>query len=334
MKVVFITRLFLPHIGGVEKQVSELSKRLIEKGFSVSIITEKFDESLKDEEMINGAKVIRLSHPEIKFLGLIFIWLWLLRNIQHIRQADIIHTHGVFIWYWPFCLLFPKKPIYTTFHGWEGIYPIPWKNILLRKIAARLAWKNICIGRFIEKHYGIKADEIIYTSVDVPKRVNFKKDRCSLVYVGRLDEDTGLPLILKSLSYLKGFKIDFCGDGPLREECKKYGNTYGFVDPRPFFEKATICLSPGHTSILEAFSYKCLVITTYNNPVKKDYLKMTPFSKWIIVQKTPKKMAEKIEYYSRYPKRAELMIEKAYDWVKTQNWNSATEIYIQLWGVK
>lgn len=334
MRILFITRLFLPHIGGVEKQVSELSKRLIEKGFSISIITEKFDENLKDEEMINGAKVIRLSHPEIKFLGLIFIWLWLLRNIQHIRQADIIHTHGVFIWYWPLRFLFPKKPIYTTFHGWEGIYPIPRKNILLRKIAAKLSWGNICIGNFIEKHYGIKANKIIYTSVDIPKKIKFPKKRKNLVYIGRLDEDTGLRQILKSLSYLKGFRIDFCGDGSLRKECRKYGNTHGFVDPESFFEKAAICLSPGHTSILEAFTYKCLVITTYDNLVKRDYLKMTPFEKWIIIRKSPEEMAKKIKYYSKYLEEAKPMVEKAYDWVKTQNWDNTTELYLQLWGVK
>lgn len=318
----------------MEKQLNELSKRLIKKGFEITIITEKFNETLKDRETINGIKVVRFSYPKIKFLGLFHIWLWFLRNIYYIKQADIVHTHGVFVWYWPLRLLFPKKPIYTTFHGWEGIYPIPRKNILLRKIAAKLSLGNICVGKFIEKHYGIKAGKIIYTSVDMPRKVKLTKEKKSLVYVGRLDEDTGLQQILEALSYLKGFKVDFCGDGPLRKECERYGTIHGFVNPGPYFEKAMICLSPGHTSILEAFTYRCLVITTYNNPVKGDYLKMTPFSKWIVVRKSPREMAEKIKYYSKYPEKAKPMIEKAYNWVKTQNWDNATNFYLELWGLK
>jgi glycosyltransferase involved in cell wall biosynthesis len=323
----------VPHIGGVEKQVSELSKRLIDKGFSVTIFTEKFENNLKKKEMIEGVRVIRISYPKIKYLGLIFIWLEMIRNIKAILTADIVHAHGIFVWYLPFRFIFPLKPVYTTFHGWEGIYPIPTKNIFLRKVGAALSWKYLCIGKFIEKHYRIKADNIYYTAVDVPKKDNYKKGDRTLLYVGRLDEDTGLVNILKCLRYLKGYEIIFCGNGSLASECKKFGKVCGFVDPASYYERAAICLSPGHTSILEAFTYKCLVITTYNNPVKRDYLKMTPFRKYIIIKKSPKKMAEMINYYSRYPEGAKSMIEGAYNWVATQNWNNTTRQYLKLWGV-
>jgi len=174
----------------------------------------------------------------------------------------------------------------------------------------------------------------MYTSVNIPKKKNIKKDPQKLVYVGRLDEDTGLRKILKALSYLKEFKIDFCGEGTLLNECKKYGKVHGFVNPTPFLEKAFFCLSPGHTSILEAFIQKCFIVTTYNNPVKKDYLLMTPFSKWIIVEKSPKKMAEAIKHYSQYPDQAKNKIENAYKWALTQNWDNAVQIYTQLWKTK
>jgi len=334
MNVVFFTRLYTPHIGGVEKQVSELSKRLIDKGFKITIITEKFENSLKSEEKIKKAKVIRISYPKVKYLGLICIWLKILKNIRIISTADIVHAHGVFIWYLPFRFLFPLKPIYTTFHGWEGIYPIPLKNILLRRISATLSWKYLCIGRFIEKYYGIKVNNIYYTAVDVPNKKDYKKDSRTLLYVGRLDKDTGLLYILECLRYLKGYKIIFCGDGPLASECKKFGKVCGFVDPGPYYEKAVICLSPGHTSILEAFTYKCLVITTYNNPAKRDYLIMTPFKKYIVVRKSPKKMADMVSYFSKHPEDAKLMIDGAYNWVTTQSWSNITRQYLKLWGVK
>ena len=46
MKIVFLCRLFYPHIGGVETHVLEVGKRLIKKGHRVTIVTE--DLSTKD----------------------------------------------------------------------------------------------------------------------------------------------------------------------------------------------------------------------------------------------------------------------------------------------
>jgi len=331
MKILFLTRYFYPHIGGVEKQVWELSQRLSKKNHQVTVVTLKHDPHLTSQETIGRIKIIRIPYLKIKYFGLLSIWLWLFKNINLLKQADIVHAHSVLIWYWPFRLLLPKKPIYVTFHGWEGIYPIPWKNILIRKIDALVAWKNITISDYVVRHYGIKADKIMYTAVDVPQQTKFEKDYQRLVYVGRLDEDTGLEKILEALSYLQGFTIDFCGDGPLADECKKYGTVHGFVDPNPFLTKSFICLSSGHTAILEAFTYKCLVITTYNNPVKKDYLLMTPFASSIIVKDAPSALAQAIKYYSKHPRAAEPKIESAYQWVKTQNWQAAIKLYEQLW---
>jgi glycosyltransferase involved in cell wall biosynthesis len=334
MKILFLTRLYWPHVGGVEKQVAELSKRLLKRGHSVTILTERYNNNLKPKEKVEGVNVIRLKYPKIRFFGLIYIWLWIFIHIRLIAQSDIVHTHGVFVWYWPFCFFLLKKPAYTTFHGWEGIYPIPWKNKMIRKIDVLLARKNITISDYVEKYYGIKADEISYTAVDVPKNKVLKKDKKRLVYIGRLDEDTGLPLILKALSHLRGLSVDFCGDGPLRKACEKYGKVHGFTDPDPYLTRSFICLSPGVTSILEALAYRCLIITTYNNPLKKDYLLMTPFSKWIIVEVSPTRMADKIKYFVKNPEKAKSKIDKAHKWVQTQNWENETDKYLRLWGVK
>ena len=336
--VLFMSRYFYPHIGGVEKQVLMLSTKLIKMGFDLTVVTEKYSPELRERETINGIHIIRFPPIRKKLLGLLSIWWWLFKNRVLIKEAKIIHIHSVYIWYWPFRILFLKKPSYVTFHGWEGKYPIPFKNILIRKIDALLAKKNITISDYVQKYYGIKADKLMYTSVDLPqlnKSKKIQKNLKNIIYVGRLDEDTGLNNILTALSLLKNyhFIIDFCGDGPLRGVCEKYGVVHGFVDPHEFYEKAFICLSPGHTSILEAFTYKCLIITTYNNPLKRDYLKMTPFKKWICVESTPRGLANKILFYYKRPEKAGNMINNAYNWVKTQNWENAIRLYLNLWGL-
>lgn len=127
MKILFVTKYYLPRVGGVEKQVSGLSEQLIKKGHSVTVLTTKFDASLKEKEKIDGVNVLRGNFPRIKYFGLIYIWFWFIFHISLIDKFDIVHFHGDFIWYWPLRILLPKKPVYVTFHGWEGIYPVPLK---------------------------------------------------------------------------------------------------------------------------------------------------------------------------------------------------------------
>lgn len=291
MKILMLAQHKWPHIGGVERHVLEISKRLKVKGESITIISEE-----------------DIKYPHIKFLGLLYIWFWLFKKRSLIEQSDIIHCHDVFIWYFPFRFLYPNKLVYTTFHGWEGIYPIPWKYIFLKKLTARLSRGNICVGIFIEKHYGIKADFITYGAVKVAKKIG-PKIKNSYVFVGRLEKDTGLPVFLKFLSKRKELKVDFCGDGLLRKECAKYGKVHGFVDPKPFLKKASACFASGYLSALEAFVFRCKLMVGWNNPLKKDYWKLSPFAEWINSDN----------------------LNKAFEWAKLQTWENLTNQYLKLW---
>ncbi|HET7098950.1 MAG TPA: glycosyltransferase [Patescibacteria group bacterium] len=148
MNILFLTQHKWPHIGGVEKHVGEVSLSLRKKGHKVTIISSE-----------------DIKYPHIKFFGLLYIWLWLFNNRKFIKQVDIVHCHDVFIWYLPFRFLYPNKPVFTTLHGWEGVYPIPFKNILLKRIATKLSWGSIAVGNYIGKYYRIKADKITYGGI-------------------------------------------------------------------------------------------------------------------------------------------------------------------------
>lgn len=334
MKLLVLARLYVPHRGGVEKHIRGRNKILLKKGFSITTVTSRHKKNLKEVDSAGSEKIRRIDYPEIKFVGLVYIWYWLLKNNHLIKEADIIQIQDVFTWYLPFRFLYPTKRVFTTFHGWEGIYPVPKKNILFRKLAAKFSTDYICGGKYIEKYYGIKVKKVILTPLDVPKKINTKKDLKRVVYVGRLDEDTGLLNILEGLKKLAGFEIDFCGDGPLKNECKKYGKVHGFVDPKPFYEKSFFSIGAGYNSIMESLAYKNLVITTYNNPLKRDYLKMTPFAKWIIVKKSGKEMIEAIEYYSKNPNEVNMMLDSGRKWIETQTWDKFTQEYLNLWKIK
>ena len=102
MKITFLTRLFHPHIGGVETHVLELSKILIKQGHEIVVVTEQYDKSLFEEEIYKGVHIYRIpvydkSEKDKKF----GIWQYLFANKNLLTETDIIHVHDVFFWIIP-----------------------------------------------------------------------------------------------------------------------------------------------------------------------------------------------------------------------------------------
>lgn len=75
-----------------------------------------------------------------------------------------------------------------------------------------------------------------------------------------------------------------------------------------------------------------LVFAHYDNPVKEDYLKRSPFAEFIIIENSAEKIAEKVNYYFNHQKEASLLINKAYEWVKNESWTKVVKSYTELWG--
>lgn len=159
MNILFMTRLYWPHVGGVEKHVEKITE-ILSKKHQITIVCEKHDSKLPDYEQKRGVAIYRIER-----LGKWAIWKWWLSNLQLIKQADIIHIHDVFFWFLPFRLPYWYKKVFMTFHGWEGIYPIPWKNKLQHQIAEKLSRGNICVGHYLIKWYGTKPDYVTYGAV-------------------------------------------------------------------------------------------------------------------------------------------------------------------------
>lgn len=286
MKILFITHFYSPHIGGVEKHTSEVARSLIKKGHSVTILTEKYNKNLKDEEIIDRVKVVRFSYPHIKLIGLKFIWWQIFVRLKLISDADIVHIHDVFIWYLPFKFIFPTKKVYTTFHGWEGIWLIPLANIVLKRMAAKLSNGSIAVGKYIQKYYGISANKIIYGGSSILYSNKVVKRNKRILFLGRLDKDTGVLDFLNWLNNQKNKELEvlFIGDGILREVCVKYGKVTGFTDPAPYLKTAEYVVPSGYLSYIEAISFGCKIMVFPNNALKKDYWQeikeVKKFSTW------------------------------------------------------
>ena len=102
MTILFFARRFYPDVGGVEKHVLEIGKRLVKDGHNVIVVTE----SQGKEKEIKGIRIFRIKTPENWFKKF-YIWKWLWKNRSLIEKSDVVHAHDVYYWYFPFRFLFP-----------------------------------------------------------------------------------------------------------------------------------------------------------------------------------------------------------------------------------
>ncbi|MEA3355198.1 MAG: glycosyltransferase, partial [Patescibacteria group bacterium] len=293
----------------------------------------KHEEKLLEIEIKGGVKILRLPYSNNKFS----IWKNLLTKKELINQADIIHCHDVFFWYLPFKFLFPNKKVFTTFHGWEGKYPIPKKNIFIRKISEKLSNANICVGDYIKKHYGTKSNFVTYGGVNhqdniYQPTINFK-NITQITFIGRLEKDLSLDKYLKALAILKNkynFKIIFIGDGPYRKQAEKLGTVTGFVkNIKPYLKKPSLVFSSSYLTILETMLAGRPVFSLYQNQLKKDYLKLFPGAKYIHISGSANELVSQVKNSLQ---GRTLQVKKAHAFAKTQTWDKVINIYLKLWN--
>ena len=348
MKILFFCRRFWPLIGGVEKHVLEISKRLIEKGNKITVVTEwsKGDGRFKGFGKYEGIKIYRIPITTNEKLKKFQIWKWLWENRILIKEADIIHCHDVFYWFLPFKFLYPRKKVFTTFHGYEGSQPPKWNKILSHKMAGWLSNGSIAIGDFHQKWYGIKSEIVSYGAVENLERVmevenEVKYDFC---FVGRLAHDTGIMIYLEALKVLKergeAYCLVICGDGPQMSEAVEFSKKNkldavfkGFVDDvEKYINNSKFIFVSRYLGILEALLAKKLIYAVYESEIKKDYLKLAPFASWIIIEKDAVALANKISYFENRPGKSTNNIQKGFNWAKQQTWDKLTDKYFELWG--
>ncbi len=351
MRIVFLTPRFYPSLGGVERHVSEVAKELVKKKHQVTIITKKDCTRLPLKELINGCQLHRFSYsrllglPKTRFLS---VWLWFTKNIGLILRSDIIHCHdyGTFwSWYLPFRFILFWKPVFITFHGYEG-FPLKKKAIRIRRWVERLTRGNICAGDFIRKWYGTRADYITYGGVRPPEKEPDQREDKRAVFLGRLSGDSGIRQYITCLQILRdryqlNMELDVCGGGTLFEEIKgrvaEQGlkiNLHGFVEnTQDYLNQARFAFVSGYLGILEAMVHKKLVFSVYDNPLKRDYLELFPQSgEMIVIAESPEQLAERIAYYLANPDQERERVTKAYLWAREQGWEKVAELYLKLWG--
>lgn len=241
MKICMVGH-FPPHIGGISSYVYLLSKRLVENGDEVFVLTYPHEEI---QPSVDGISVESASAPNIKGLrGLIFSLTGSMKLIQIIRENDINLIHAHFLS--PPGLIglmgsmFTGVPFCVTLHG-SDVFLLS-SNRILRPIFKLIL--NHAIGVFVVSEavkervleLGIPNLEskikITWNGVDTEKfnpentgklrkELEIKEDESVILFVGNLVEQKGVKYLLRAKKLMEEpCKLVIVGGGPLYQELK------------------------------------------------------------------------------------------------------------------
>ncbi|GAG77403.1 unnamed protein product, partial [marine sediment metagenome] len=203
----------------------------------------------------------------------------------------------------------------------------------------------ICIGNFIEKTYRVCCDRVLVGAVEkmnIPER-----PRDGLVFVGRVESDTGVISyldVLQNLELNHGVRthLTVCGGGTLElelvsraEEISVDLRLKGVVaEPSEIVGSAQVCLAGGFLSILEAMSLGVPVVALAETELKwRYYLSMKSAGGPISIQTTPEGVAQEIDRLLTNPSLNQYISTKGKNFASTLTWERIILEYLTLWTV-
>ena len=342
-RVLFVSHRYKPALGGVEKHVGRVIKELSGFGVEIMILTSSHTPGLSRQEQERNVRILRLPFGWDRNAPLVY--LWMIANRHEFKGFYVVHIHDtlpLLLWYLPLLVMDSATPVYATFHGFERD-PVPVIFKLLRKIARRLVRGAICIGHFIPETYGVDCDVILTGATDCVNLV--EQSRNGAVFVGRLEQDTGLLGYIEAIAILKvmygiEMPLTLCGEGSLQREASNLAMSRGISmeqrglvsNPQAVMNSNQICLAAGYLSILEAMSLGLPVIGIAGSPLKAAYLKgVLKDGGPISIQTTPEGVAREIARIINDPQLAARISERGKRFASKMSWDRMTRAYLDLW---
>ncbi len=335
LRVLMLAPSYLPRRGGVEKHISQVVRELAALGVEAQIATPRWVDEWPEQEVLDGVEVRRLS-----------------RNTRLGREelrpvvdwAHVVHAHDAYPfykYYLPFRLRYRRRPVFVTFHGYEG-YPIPLEARVLRRLLLWLTRGNVCAGAFIPKWYRFRCTHVTHGGVDAPASRPLSGE--GAVFVGRLARDTGFLGALETARLLKeehgvSLPLEICGDGELRTEGGHIAESAGLdvrfhgqvSDVMPYLTRARFAFVTGLLTMLEAMASGAIVLSLYDNPLKEDYLRLSPGARHAIISDSPAELAGRAAALMASPEALDERAAEAFEFARTQTWHKVAELYVDLY---
>jgi glycosyltransferase involved in cell wall biosynthesis len=241
--------MYLPHIGGVELIVNNLSKEFHKKSHRVRIVAAKTSWQLKSYEIIDGIEVYRtfLVFPGISFkhflafpflapIGLFRLW-----RVVRADKPDLINLHFVDgSGFYGLCLKrLLDLPLVVTLQG-NDVQKFPKRSRLQRMVFERLLKEadfiTACSSSLLDQAREF-VPEIEEKSLPIPNGIDldefslkeaYQSRRPYLFALGRLEHKKGFDLLIKAfkpvLQRFPQLDLILAGDGPERDRLIKLIN--------------------------------------------------------------------------------------------------------------
>jgi len=248
LRILMVVRLFFPWIGGTERQALKLAKELMREGVKVQVLTGRWTRGTAGRETIEGVDVIR-NHTLWEFFGMkgarkLGGYLYMLTLIWHLWRRrntyDVIHVHALN--YHTFAAVLAGRwlgrPVVTKLANSGSA-----SDIGKMRNGQQLALSHLMIPIALRSDRFVALNQAVVhelAAVGVPtarivripngvetRRGNVKRtyplhNPVRLMYVGRLHEQKGVDVLLRSFGELRRLRpgerlsLRLVGEGPAR----------------------------------------------------------------------------------------------------------------------
>jgi len=344
MRVLFVSDVYYPHIGGVTEHIYHLANEFEKMGHKVGVLTADIEGDLKPDErrVIRRGKsiVIPMNQSNARITG----WVDLCELSRIVNGYDVFHIHGTIAPTLPLLSLkvSAKTNIFTFHPTFESsnLFKIFKKYLesYFNKIDGKIAVSKTARDS-IKKYFPGKY-RIIPNGID---RNRFKaseetKNPYEILFVGRIEPRKGLQFLIDALPEIKKkfprAKLTIAGGGyknmkiDIPSGVKDSISFLGFVAPSDLpsvFNRASVFVSPAISGesfgivLLEAMSTGTPVIASsipgYRCVVEdgKNGLLVSP--------KDSKDIASKITYLMKNEQLREKLIEGGLESAARYSWD-------------
>lgn len=209
MKLLLQSRVYWPHLGGIETVARLLAHEFVGLGHHVVVLTETPAAGPEDAAMTVLRQVPLRS------------------RLAALRDADVVLMFGTSLRFLPLSVL-RRRPTVVSHHGW---YDGPRPAAILKRRINRFT-RNVAPSQAVARVLGAPAVVIPNPYDDGLFRLRPEIGRSGdLVFVGRLVSDKGVPLLIDALARLArdGLRprLTLIGSGPEEAPCRQLAAAAG-----------------------------------------------------------------------------------------------------------
>jgi glycosyltransferase involved in cell wall biosynthesis len=242
LRLLVATPRYLPDVGGVERHVHEVARRLVTAGVAVTIVTTDRGTRLPARDRVDGIDVRRVrarpARSDYCFAPEVY-------SVVREGRWDVVHVQSYHTFVAPLALLAAAQrrlPYVVTFHGGGHSSAIraalrPAQLALLRPLLVRAAGL-VAVARFEIELYrrSLRVPPARFTlipnGVDLPVAAPAAPtDGARIASVGRLERYKGHHRVLAALPHVlerrPGASLRIIGSGPYERELRRLADRLG-----------------------------------------------------------------------------------------------------------